>query len=96
MECMDRSSARRRKQMDRVAVALGFKELPNRLHLHELRGFVLYLFHHSSQFERLALALRQILLEVAFVTEMASEEHEGVDVAPDLGKLRHIAHFRSR
>ena len=81
-----------REEMDGVAVALGLEELPHGVHLHEARGFVLDLFDVVEQFERLRFVLGQGFLEIAFVAEMAAVEHERIDVAPDFGEVRHVAH----
>ena len=79
--------------MDGVACALGLEELPHGFHLHELRGFVFQRLEHVVQLERLLVVLCQVLFEVAFVTQVAPVKHVRVNVAPDLGKLRHIADF---
>ena len=92
-EGVDGRRAAGREQVDRVAVALGFEELPDRLHLHEARGFLLHLFHVVEQFQRLLVVLRQRLLEIALVAQVPAVEHERIDVAPHLGQVRHVAHL---
>src|ERR1035437_6002621 len=74
-EGVNRRHARRGEQVDRVAVAPGFEELPHRLHLQEARGFLLDLFHVVEQFQRLLFVLRQGLLEIALVPQMAAVDH---------------------
>ena len=41
----------------------------------------------------LRFAFRKVLFEVALIAEMATEEHVGVDVAPDFGELGDVADF---
>src|SRR5713226_4293375 len=74
--------------MDRVALALGLEELPDRAHLHELRGFLLQLLDAVEKLDGLLVVLRQAPLEIPFETEMAAVEHGRIDVAPDLGQIR--------
>src|SRR5262249_59443445 len=76
----------------RVAVALGLEELPHRTDLHEARGFLLHLFHLVEEIKRLRLVCSELLLEVALVPEILTVEHERIDVAPNLGEIRHGAH----
>ena len=84
--------AGRGEEVDRVAVALGLEELPHGAHLHEARGLLLDLFDVVEQFERLLFVLGEGFFEIAFVAEMAAVDHEGIDVAPHLGEVGHVAH----
>ena len=90
-ECVDRRCGARREQVDGVAVALGFEELPDRFHLHESRGFRLHFLDIVEQLQRLRIALGQQLFEIALEPEMPPVKHVGIDVAPDLGQIRHVA-----
>ena len=90
---MNRVRCAGREKMNGIAVALGLEELPDRLYLHELGGFGFSSSTMLYSSRALAFALREVLLEVAFIPEMPAEEHERIDVAPELGQLRHIAHF---
>src|SRR6185312_11703565 len=80
-----------REQMNRVGVALGFKKLPDSLDLHESSRQRLHVFHVVKQLQRFGVALAQQLFEIALETEMPPEEHERIDVTPDLAKTRNIA-----
>ena len=60
---------------------------------HELRGFALHLFHVVEKLERARVAIGERLFEIAAEAEMSSEEHEGIDVAPELVQIRDVAHF---
>ena len=89
---MQRVRGARLKQVDRVAVALGFEELPDRADLHELRGFLLHFFHIVEQFQRFRIALGQQFFEIALEPQMPAVEHERIDVAPDSVQVRDVAH----
>src|ERR1017187_8601167 len=79
-----------------VAIPLGFEKLPHGLHPHELRGLMLQFFQLMKQVERLRFVLAETLLEVTLITYVLSVEHVRVDVTPDFGEMRHIAHLTVR
>jgi hypothetical protein len=58
-------------------------------------GPVLDLLDLVEEFEGLGVAFGEEFFEVALEAEVAAVEHEGVDVAPDLGEVGDIAHLRS-
>ena len=72
---------------DGVPRPFGFEELPDGAHLHELRRLGFDIFDEVKEFEGFAVAFGKQLFEVAFETEMAAVEHEGIDVAPDLSEI---------
>ena len=76
--------------MQRVAVALDFKKLPNSANLHELCGFKFYFFDIVEKLKSLWISGRQASIETAFAfeAEMTTVEHDRVDVAPDLSEIR--------
>ena len=96
VESMDRTLPARREQVDRVAVALRFEELPDRFHLHELRGLLFDLFHALEKRQRLLVVSARSFSKLPLYPEVPPVEHVRIDVAPDLGELRHVAHLRSR
>ena len=89
---MDGARAAGREQVNGIAVALGFEELPDRADLHELRGFRFHFFDIVEKLQRFRIALGQQFFEIALESEMPAVEHERIDVAPDFGQIRDVAH----
>ena len=86
-----------REQVDGVAVALGFEELPDRADFHESRGFVLHFFHFMEQLQRFRIALRQRFSKLPLNPRCRPYSMNGIDVAPHLrADAERRARVRSR
>src|SRR5437588_3546464 len=81
----------RLEQMNGVAIALRFEELPDGFRFHEAGGFGLHLLDVVEKLQRLSIALGQQLFEIALESEMAAVKHEGIDIAPHFGQIWNVA-----
>src|SRR3954468_2667427 len=70
---------------------LGFEELPDGARLQELRSFLFDNFKVLIQLERLWIARLQQLFEIAFESQMAPVDHEGIHIGPQLLQVGDIA-----
>src|ERR1700731_3798176 len=82
-----------REQMHRVAFRLPIEKLPNGAHFHERGRFGLHFTHAVEEFQSLGVALCQPLLEIALEAQVLPEEHEWINVAPNLAQVGHQAYL---
>ncbi len=73
--------------------ALRFEKLPHRANLHEFCGFGFHFFHVVEKFQRAGFAIGESFFKISAIPEMPAIEHQRIDVAPHVGKIRNLAHF---